>query len=387
MGRRNLRILLSGMLARVPGQGGAAWVVLQYLLGLRGLGHEVHFVESLPADSVDPAGAGLRETRNAVFFRHVVRGFGLEESATLVDAATFETIGLPYDRLREFARRCDLLINLSGLLRDPDLMRPIPLRTYVDIDPGFTQLWHAVDGLDVGLSGHNRFVTIGMTLGRAGCPIPTGDFEWIRTVQPLALERWPISDAPPRDGLTTIANWRGYGSLEFGGRHYGQKAHSLRKFFELPAKTGEQFKLALAIHPGEALDLEQLQRWGWQLADPASVAATPEAFRSFVQGSKAEFGIAKSGYVEANCGWFSDRSICYLASGRPVIAQETGFSDYLPTGAGLMAFETEDDVLRCIHSLNRNYDRHREAARRLAEDRFDARRVLSGLLRKLGASR
>ncbi len=387
MGKSNLRILLSGMLARVPGQGGAAWVVLQYLLGLRGLGHEVQFVESLPTDSLDPAGAGLSATRNAGYFRHVIQRFGLAGSATLVDAGTRETIGLPYDRLRRFAQRCDLLINLSGLLRDHELMDAIPLRVYVDIDPGFTQLWRAVDGIDVGLSGHNRFVTIGMTLGQPGCPVPTGDIHWIRTVQPLVLEHWPMSEAPACDGLTTIANWRGYGSVEFGGRHYGQKAHSWRKFFELPAKTGEQFKPALAIHPGEVSDLEQLERWGWRLADPASVAATPEAFRSFVQGSKAEFGIAKSGYVEANCGWFSDRSICYLASGRPVIAQETGFSDYLPTGVGLMAFETEDDVLRCIRSLNSAYDKHRKAARQLAEDRFDARKVLSGLLGKLGAIR
>jgi hypothetical protein len=207
----------------------------------------------------------------------------------------------------------------------------------------------------------------------------------VKTLQPVVIDQWPVSHRAPRHPLTTIANWRGYGSVEFEDRFYGQKAHSLRPFFRLPERTDEKLALALAIHPGERSDLEQLNRHGWQLLDPGEVAGTPDAFRTFVQDSRAEFGIAKSGYVAANCGWFSDRSICYLASGRPVLAQETGFSAFLPSGEGLLAFETEEDVLRGIEQLDRDYAKNCRAARRIAEEYFDANRVLGSLLRKVGA--
>jgi hypothetical protein len=207
----------------------------------------------------------------------------------------------------------------------------------------------------------------------------------VKTLQPVVLDHWPRARHVSRHALTTVANWRGYGSIEFGGRFYGQKAHSLRPLSALPQRIDEDFVLALAIHDDERSDLALLKRHGWQLVDPAQVADTPDAFHAFVRKSKAEFGIAKSGYVAANCGWFSDRSICYLASGRPVIAQETGFSEFLPSGEGLLAFETEEDVLSCIASLNGDYPRHCAAARRIAEEHFDAAMVLDRLLQRIGA--
>jgi hypothetical protein len=181
-------------------------------------------------------------------------------------------------------------------------------------------------------------------------------------------------------------NWRGYGSIEHGGVFYGQKAHSLREFFNLPTLTTEKFMLALAIHPDEINDLAALRSNGWHLIDPARVAGTPTSYQRFVQGSKAEFGIAKSGYVAARCGWFSDRSACYLASGRPVIAQETGFSRFLPTGAGLFTFETIEEVLTSIEALSGDYDRYARAARAVAEEYFDSDKVLGRLLQRVGAT-
>src|SRR5262249_53430408 len=153
------------------------------------------------------------------------------------------------------------------------------------------------------------------------------------------------------------------GSIEYQGQHFGQKAHALRRFITLPTLTAEKFLLALAIHPGESKDLEALDRYGWHRVDPARVAHTPASYRQFIQGSQAQCGTPQSGYVLGRCGWFSDRSACYLASGRPVLAQETGFSRFLPTGAGLLAFETGDDVLAGIESLGRDYARHARAAR------------------------
>jgi hypothetical protein len=200
------------------------------------------------------------------------------------------------------------------------------------------------------------------------------------TAQPVVLEHWPMVGQVEHDALTTVGNWRGYGSVEYDGVFYGQKAHSLRRFMSLPTRTREQFLLALAIHPSETTDLMALAANGWRLVDPAVVAGTPADYRRFIQGSKAEFGVAKSGYVVSQCGWFSDRSVCYLASGRPVVAQDTGFGRFLPTGAGLFAFKTEDDVLAAIDELRRDYPRHARAARTVAEDFFDSDKVLTRLL-------
>jgi hypothetical protein len=278
------------------------------------------------------------------------------------------------------------LINISGMLTDEALLAPIPLRVYLDLDPAFNQLWQVAYGIDMRFGAHNRFVTVGLAIGTPDCPVPTCGLPWITTLQPLVLAHWPVAQEIVHDALTTVANFRGYGSIEYEGAFYGQKAHSLRRFIALPTRTDEAFLLALAIHPAETKDLEALAANRWRLVDPATVAGDPARYQAFIAGSKAEFGIAKSGYVVSRCGWFSDRSVCYLASGRPVIAQETAFSRFLPTGQGLFAFSTEDDILAAIATLRGDYARHARAARTLAVEYFDSDRVLPALLDRIGAS-
>ena len=380
MATPKLTILLSGMIAGVPHQGGATWAVLQYLLGFKRLGHDVYFVEPVEEAALRPAGVPLARSESAAYFQRVMADFGMGQTSALLLAGTNRTVGVSYERLREIARRADVLVNISGLLADEALIEDIPLRAYLDLDPAFTQLWYAAEGIDMGFAAHTHFVTVGQAIGDPGCEVPTCGLEWISTAQPIVLEHWPTSRRIFRNALTTVANWRGYGSIEHEGIFYGQKVHSLREFFSLPTLTEESFLLALAIHPEESKDLVALQANGWRLVDPARVTHTPAGYQRFVRGSKAEFGIAKSGYVAARCGWFSDRSACYLASGRPVIAQETGFSPFLPVGAGLFAFETIDDVLAAIEALNGDYDRHSRAARSIAEEYFDSDRVLGRLL-------
>ncbi|MPZ22512.1 MAG: hypothetical protein GEU28_03005 [Dehalococcoidia bacterium] len=378
-----LSIVVSGMIASIPRQGGATWAVLQYVLGLRRLGHAVCFVEPVCDPAMGPPGSTLRGSYNAAYFREVVRQFGLEGTSGLLRPGTRETVGLPYDRLVEIARDADLLLNVSGILTEAALLEPIPSRVYLDLDPGFTQLWHAVQGIDMGFRGHTHFVTIGVAIGSNGCDVPDCGLAWIGTAQPVVLSEWPAVNTRPFHGLTTVGNWRGYGSIEYEGRLYGQKAHSLRQLMSLPGRTPEKFILALAIHPNEKRDLDALTANGWHIVDPALLAASPDAYRRFVQASKVEFGLAKSGYVAARAGWFSDRSACYLASGRPVIAQDTGFPDFLPVGEGLLAFETAQDVLAAIEEINRNYRFHAQAARRIAEEHFDSDKVLSRLLDRI----
>ena len=387
MATQSLRIVLSGMVAGDPHQGGATWAVLQYLIGLRGLGHTVCLVEPMERKQVRPEGGGLADSVNARYFGAVMRRYPHAERAALLLADTRETAGSSYAALREFASTADVLINVSGLLTDAALIESIPVRVYLDLDPAFNQLWHAVEGIDRHLSGHTHFATVADAIGRQDCMVPDCGVSWIPTLPPVVLSEWPVSSSVTRDALTTVGNWRAYGSVEYAGVFYGQKAHSMRRFFELPSRTREAFLLALAIHPDETRDLEALAANGWTLCDPAEVAGTPWTYHDFIQGSRGEFGIAKSGYVHSRCGWFSDRSVCYLASGRPVLAQETGFSRTLPVGLGLLAFSDVDEAAGAVESLRTDYRRHRRAAREIAQAYFDSTKVLDRLLERVGGAR
>jgi hypothetical protein len=369
-----LRILFSGMVAGDPGQGGASWSILQYLLGFRALGHEVHLVE--PVERLQP--------RAVSYFEQLVRDFGLDGEAALLVRDSRETAGAPYKDLVSWAAGADVLFNVSGMLRDEELVGPAPLRVFLDLDPAFNQLWHA-EGIEMGFGLHNRFATVGLGLGEPECPVPACGREWIKTLPPVFLPSWePATTAGV--AFTTVGNWRGYGSVEWEGRRYGQKAHSLRNLLALPQLTDERLQPALAIHRDETEDLAALRQHGWQLADPVAVAGTPARYADFVRGSKGEIGIAKEGYVESRGGWFSDRSACYLASGRPVVAQDTGYPRYLPTGAGLVSFATTEEAAAALDAVSGDYERHAHAARLLAEDLFDSRTVLPRLLDRVAST-
>jgi Phosphotransferase enzyme family len=340
-----MRILVAGMVAADPHQGGATWAVLQYVHGLEALGHDVWLV-----DPVEPKGEASR------YFS----GLALGPQAFL-------------GRYRGPVP--DVLLNVSGTLRDDRILAKTPVRVYLDLDPVFNQLWH-MQGVDVGLEEHTHYVTVGWR-------VPATGHDWIPTLPPVVLHHWPVAERVELDAFTTVANFRSYGSIEHDGVRYGQKAHSLRPLLELPSLTDERFALALDIHPDEP-DFTTLRENGWELLDPRGVAGTPESYASFVRGSKAELGIAKEGYVVSRCGWFSDRSVAYLASGRPVLAQDTGFGERLPTGAGLFAFSDTDGVLAALDALRFDYSRHARAARAIAEEHLDSDRVLTRLLREVG---
>jgi Glycosyl transferases group 1 len=358
-----VRVLVAGMLAGTPGHGGATWAVLQYIRGLEQLGHEVVAVEPV-----------ARADERQVAYH---RSLDLPAAALLLSGSR-RTIGLPYQELAGFG--ADVLLNISGMLRDETLLEQIPVRAFIDLDPGFTQVWHE-QGEDMGLALHTHFVTVGARVGAGECPIPTCGREWITTLPPVALAHWPYEPRPASlQAFTSVGHWRSYGSLEHRGIHYGQRAHSLRELLPLPRLVGDRFELALGIHPREHRDLAALSANGWGLLDPARVACTPAAYQAFVRGSEAELCVAKSGYVASHSGWFSDRSACYLASGRPVLAQRTGFELGLPTGEGLLAFSDTAEAAEAVREIGADRERHRRAARALAEEHLDARRVLDDLL-------
>jgi hypothetical protein len=201
----------------------------------------------------------------------------------------------------------------------------------------------------------------------------------------VVLDDWPAVDGGDPDRLTTVASWRGpYGRVEQNGHRYGIKLDEFRRFLALPARVPQTLELALDIHPAEQVDLRALRRNGWALRDPAEAAASPAAFRRYVQGSGGEFSVAQGIYVETRSGWFSDRTTRYLASGRPALVQDTGFGEFLPTGEGLVAFSTLDEAAAGAEAIAREYDAHGEAARAIAEEHFDSDLVLGSLLERVG---
>lgn len=364
-----LRVAVSGMVAGVPNQGGAAWAVMQWVLALRQLGHDVMLVE--PVDSLT--------TDRRRYLDHLIPSFGLHGRAALVTSER-ESAGVGYADVVSFCARADLLVDVAGMLREcPELFEAIATRVYLDLDPGFTQLWDA-QHIDMRLEGHTHFVTVGLNIDREGCHLPTCGVPWIPTLPPVVLDLWPFAPGDPQWGLTTVANWRGYGAIENSGLHYGQKVHSWRPLFELPELVTVRCEPALAIHPHEEHDIAALKEHGWRICDPAAVAATPSAYRSFVQQSWGEIGVAKQGYVVSRSGWFSDRSACYLASGRPVIAQDTGWTEHLPTSQGLLSFTTVAEAAEKIAEIQADYDSHRRSARRIALDCFSGPAVVGNAI-------
>ena len=370
------QIVIAGCIAQKPSQAGHTWQYLQYLLGFRRLGWRVLFLDRL-------AGAAGAGDHRVSYLRDVFRAAGLEDCWTVsLDDGTHA--GLDRRRTLERVRCADLLLNVMGYCDDPELLATARRRVFLDTDPGFGQMWHALGLADI-FAGHDDHVTIAERIGQPGCTIPTCGLSWITTPQPVVLDAWPATPLPAGPmRFTSIASWRGaYGPIDYEGHRYGLRVHQLRRFADLPAHTPARFELALDIHPDERADVALLRDRGWGLVDPGGVASTPPRYRSFLQGSSAELMVAKGMYVDTVGGWFSERSICYLASGRPVLAQDTGLADRYPLGRGLVTFSTLDEAAAGIESIMADHRGHAADARALAEAHFDSDRVLSRLVEQV----
>jgi len=377
------RALVAGALANKPCNGGEAWVRLSWILGLRRLGFDVHFVEEIAAGvCVDSAGrsAEVDASVNLAYFRDVTDDFGVD--ATLL-CDGMPVTGLDRCALLEVARSADLLLNISGHLVDPRLLAAPRRRVFLDIDPGFTQAWHAAGDPGARLAGHDVYASIGERIGEPDCPIPLDGIDWLPTRQPVVLDEWgPPAAAPTRD-LTTVARWRSaYGAVTIAGTTYGLKHHAFRRIAELPRLVDRTVEVALAIDPADAADRATLVDHGWRVVDPAAVAGTPRAFRDFVQSSAAEISACQGVYAGTRCGWISDRTVRYLASGRPAIVEDT--APRLPAGEGLLTFTTVREAAAAIEEVTRHYDAHAQAARDLAVRHLDSDRVIGEFLDRAG---
>jgi hypothetical protein len=383
-------IIVAGPLANKPYNGGGAWERMSWVLGLRRLGFDVYFVEEIgPQACMDLSGRGtdFATCVNRQWYSSVTQWFGLAAHSALVFAGGEQCAGIGWERLQEIAESAVLLVNLSGHLTLPALLDRIRRKVYVDVDPGFTQFWHASPTTTFRLPRHDLYFTIGENIGSEHCCIPTSDIPWRTIRQPVVLDDWPVAGAAARGAFTTIASWRGpFGPVQHAGRTYGLKVHEFRKFITLPQCVSHRFEIALDIHASDDRDHRALVAHGWRLADPRKVAADPADFRAYVQRSAAEFSVAQGIYVDTHSGWFSERTVRYLASGKPALVQDTGFSRNYPVGEGLVPFCTLEEAVAGAQRIIADYDKHCRTARAIAEEYFDSDKVLGRFLEEVGVA-
>jgi hypothetical protein len=367
-----MRILFAGIIARYP-FGGVTWCSLMYLLGLRTLGHEVFYIEDTGECVYDPV-QNTRSTDPAYgtsYIHNALEPVGLGDRWSFVNYdGTYH--GRSAEDVRRYAEGADLFINLSGgswFWRDE--YARIPCKIFIDSDPAFTQLaiakaepWYVAF-----FERFDSLFTFGANIGTAASPIPVGAFSWHKTWQPITIDDWQTTMAP-RDRFTTVMTWQIESFTDVGGN----KDQEFVRFIDLPSRTRQPFELA--INGPQTL----LREHGWDTVDAMQVSRTPNGYRDFIQRSKGEFGVAKHTYVAMRSGWFSDRTECYLAAGRPALVQDTGWTAHLPCGEGLLAFASPEDALAGIDRINTDYERHARRAREIAREHFDARVVLPRLL-------
>lgn len=376
-----LRIITLGYIVRGP-LGGLAWHHLQYVLGLKDLGHDVLFLEDsedYPA-CYDPSteSVGTDATYGLKFIETVFDQLGLNGLWAYYDAHSDSWFGRSKEDVYDHVASADVVINLSGINPLRGTLINIPKRVFVDTDPVFTQIRHLRDTKARELAeSHNYFFTFGENIGSPDCSIPDDGFAWKTTRQPVVLDQWPVTPGDPNRNWTTVMQWDSYRSAEYGGMKYGMKSESFAPYENLPGMTGETFVLALG---SSTAPRDLLRSNGWNVVDPQVPTRTPWTYQDFIRDSKAEWTIAKHGYVTSNSGWFSERSAAYLASGRPVLTQETGFSKWLRTADGVLSFDSLDTALAGVREINRLYRYHCGAAREIAAEYFDARKVLARLI-------
>lgn len=382
-----MRVVVGASLSVPPFSAGTALDRVQYVLGLRALGHEAYLVEEVEEGwCLDRRGRPCSYARsvNRAGFEAVVERFGLRDRACQLLRDGDDAAGMSRRALLRAIDGADLLINVSGHVRGDELLGRVRRRAYLDQDPVYTQLWQAAYGADLGLDRHEVLFTVGQRIGDATSEIPDCDRHWERTLPPLVPELWAGQPDGRGGRFTTVASWGRYGDLEFEGRSFCSKRPELLRFARLPALSGERFELVLSGADGGDPALAALREGGWRVRGPG-VVANVAAYQRFIAASGAEIGIAKGAYVEGRAGWIGDRSCHYLASGKPVLAQSTGLEGVLPTGEGLVTFVSVEEAVDAAREIALDHERHARRARELAHELFDCRRVLPRLLERATA--
>ena len=378
--RSKLRIIVTGLIAQYP-LGGVTWDYFQYALGLARLGHEVYYLEDTGQWPYNPREGGVAKdcTFNVEYLAGLMSRFGLAEQWAYRFPWQSQWFGLPDAKRQEVIQSADLLINISGTLERPEEYRQVCRLAYIDSDPVFTQVKLARGQLDFRkwIDIHDVQFSFGECLSSG---VPETGHQWRPTRQPIVLSEWR-PETPYREAFTTVMNWTSYKPVIYGNHSYGQKDVEFVRFGELPSHVAPT-RLEIAVNAGKTRrpPRQLLAHKGWHVVDPAEVCPDLDTYRQYIESSKSEWSVAKNGYVLGQPGWFSCRSACYLAAGRPVAVQDTGFSAVLPVGEGLLAFTTVEGAVAAIREIEANYTRHAKAARALAVEYFDAAKVLTRLI-------
>lgn len=384
-----MRAVVTGMIATYP-VGGVLWDYAQYALGLEQLGFEVHYLEDTGGETYDPT-KGLYGEDCSYGVRFLAESLA-RLSPSLSRRWHFRnlggsTYGMSQEELAGALARADLFLNVSGSA----LLRPEYLscarKVLIDTDPGWNHFvnyprWDASPEWQGarGFRAHDHFFTYAQGIGRPDCALPNLGLDWQPTQPPVVLDRW--YPEPPGEKWTTVMTWDNFRRpIEGNGVVYGTKEREFVRVEQLPSRTSAALEVAVG---GTGGPQEHWRALGWSVVDSHGVSRTAEEYRSYIQGSRGEFSVAKNVYVATRSGWFSCRSVCYLAAGRPVVVQDTGFSDVVPTGEGLFAFSDLEQAAHAIAEVERAYPRHQEAAREVARTHFDARIVLQNLLGRIG---
>jgi hypothetical protein len=379
----SLRIVVgNGCLIHYP-EGGGVWIgFLQYLLGLRALGHEVLWLELYK-----PTGNPDRDQQLIDNFFAIFREYGVADAAcVLADASPTPAslrspalIGKPWQEVEDFIGTADVMWNLASAVRHP-LLSIFKRRVVIDGDPGH---WHvSAFDVDMGQNDHHAFLTVGSKINDIDCEVPRFGLKWHPFAPCIYLPMWQVAPDPgPQAPFTSITQWN-WGQLHWGDRILSTgKRDSYMRYVDLPQQSPRLFELAANFSPTDPTgDRQSMLDHGWKLVDPHAVAGSCAQYQNYIHHSRAELSCPKPVYRELKSGWLSDRSASYLASGRPVLAEETGASDHYPTGAGLVTFRTMDEAVEKVAEIDANYDLHSCAAREFAESYFDSRRTLTDML-------
>jgi hypothetical protein len=384
-----LCLVVVGTLASSP-YAGMAWMHMQIAAGLRRLGHDVYYIETTSSWPYDPVRqACVRDSDYALsYLERIAQSFGLGDRwayrRSYSDKAWF---GLPRAKAEGLLASADAVLNVAGATRFAEEGLKVGRLVHFGTDPVIHEIRFAQGDENIGalIAEHDECVTYGENIGRADCPIPPLPRLRAKARQPVLLDLWE-SSPPARDVFTTVGNWKQTGDeVEFNGQaYYWSKHHEFLKFMDLPQRVDVPLELAMGQAGMSADDRALLKASGWQLVDATAFTTDPWPYREYVRSSRGEFTVAKDQNVRLRSGWFSERSACYLAAGRPVITQDTGFGTVLPTGEGLFAFNTMEEILTAFDAINADYARHSRAARAIAEEYFRAETVLAKVLEDLG---
>jgi hypothetical protein len=385
MARRG-RVVLLHFVAQMP-LAGIAWQALHYLVGLEKLGFETWYVENHGANPYDPRinSVTMDCTYNVDYLRGAMERFGLGERWAYWDAINDTYHGLAREHVTALLAEADALINLCGATRLREEHMACPVRIMVDTDPVYEQIKYAKadPAARAYLDAHTHFFTYGENVGGPGWIVPLCGIPWKPTRPPVVLDLWPEAAGEPAC-FSTIATWENKGKdIEFEGERYVWSKHvNFLRFLDLPRRSGECFTMAML--PPSAEVEARVRAGGWRLADPRPISAGLDAYRDFIRGSRGEFTVAKDIYVRPRSGWFSDRSVCYLAAGRPVVTMATEFRRFYPVGEGLLDYADEEGALAAVAAIKADYARHAKAARRIAAEYFSSDRVIAAMMQEAG---